>query len=46
MNNLYNNVKLFRAAYVENKPLHGVYRTHGLGVQEEIIQQEVKSNKP
>ena len=38
MDNLYNNVKLFRDAYVENKPLHGVDRTHGQVVPEEIIQ--------
>ena len=29
MNNLYNNVKLFRDAYTENKILYGVARTHG-----------------
>ena len=38
MDNLYNNVKLCRSAYAENKNLHGVARAHGIGAQEEIIQ--------
>ena len=45
MDNLYNNDKLFRAAYVENKVFYGVTRTHGWGVPEKIIHQEVKSKK-
>ena len=34
MDNLYNNVKLFRNEYEEGKMLHGVARTHGRGVPE------------
>ena len=45
MDNLYNNVKLCRDVNGEKKLLHDVARTHGKGVTEEIIQQEVKSNK-
>ena len=45
MDNLYNNSKLFRAKYAENKLLHGVARTHGRSVLEETIQKEVKSKK-
>ena len=45
MDNLYNNVKLCKDVNTENKLLHGVARTHGQGVPEEIIQQEVKSKK-
>ena len=45
MDSLYNNVKLYRAAYAEKKLLYGVARTHGQGVAEAIIQQEVKSKK-
>ena len=42
MDYLYNKVKLWRAAYMENKLLHGTVRTHVQGVAEEIIQHEVK----
>ena len=45
MDNLYNNGKLCRDVYVEKKLLHGLARTHGRGVPEEIIQQEVKNKK-
>ena len=38
MGNLYNNVKLCRDEYEEKKRFHGVYRTNGRGVPEEIIQ--------
>ena len=44
MDHLYNNGKLCRAEYAEKKRLHGVDSTHGIGVTEEIIHQEVKSN--
>ena len=37
MDNLYNNVNLSRAAYAEKKLLHGVAKTDGRGVPEEII---------
>ena len=30
---------------MEKKLLHGVYRTHGRGVTEKVIQQDVKSKK-
>ena len=42
---MYNLYRLFKVAYAENKLLHGVDRTHGRGVPEETIQQEVKSKK-
>ena len=45
MDNLYNNGKLFRASYSEKKLLHGVSRTYGRVELEEIIRQELKSNK-
>ena len=45
MDNLYNNANIFRSAYSENKVLHDVAKTHGQGVRESIIQQEVKSKK-
>ena len=45
MDNLYNNGTLCKAEYAEKKLMHGVARTHGQGVPEEIIQQEVKSKK-
>ena len=40
MNNLYDNVKLYRSAYAENELFPVVARTHGRGVPEEIIQQD------
>ena len=45
MDNLHNNGKLYRDEYVEKKIFHDVVRTHGQGVREKIIQQEVKSNR-
>ena len=45
INNLYNNLHFYRSAYEKNKMLHGVARTNGRGVPEEIIQQEVFSKK-
>ena len=45
MDNLYNNVKLWRDTYAESKMLYGVDMKNGQGVWEEIIQQEVKSKK-
>ena len=45
MDDLYNNVKLLRAEYGENKLLRGVARAHGIGVKEENILQEVNSKR-
>ena len=45
MDNFYNNFRLCRATYAENKLLHGVARTHGQCVPEGVIQKEVKSKK-
>ena len=43
MDNLFNNVKLCRAGYVEGVLMHGVARTHGRGIPGQVIQKEVKS---
>ena len=45
MDDLYNNVKLWRDVYTEKKLLHSVARTHRRDAPEDIIQQEVNSKK-
>ena len=45
MDNLYNNVKLCRDAFLEKKMFHYVTRTHGRGVTVETIQKEVKNKE-
>lgn len=43
MDNLFNNVKLARAAYCEKALVNGVVRTNNKGIAAEIIQKEVKT---
>ena len=45
MDNFYNSDNLCKDVYAEKKMFHGVDRTHGQGVPEEIIEQEVQSKK-
>ena len=45
MDNLFNSVKLARAAYYEKTRVHGIVRVNNKGIPDEVIQREVKGKK-